>query len=209
MEYQNVMRKGIYFALIIIFLLSFKFSYSGQFTPGDGVRITFYNITDQISGDYFVQTDGNIQLPYIGLIKTGERNFEGIRSEIIEKYESLYRNPEITVQPLYKIRILGEIRKPGIYYVTGVEKLSDVLALAGGETENSNLNKIYFIQNDKKININAKEMFEKGKKISDIGLKSGDQIYVPRKWLSLRKASVILTAVAVTATIVSLAIKIK
>ena len=203
------MRKGIYFALIIIFLLSFKFSYSGQFTPGDGVRITFYNITDQISGDYFVQTDGNIQLPYIGLIKTGERNFEGIRSEIIEKYESLYRNPEITVQPLYKIRILGEIRKPGIYYVTGVEKLSDVLALAGGETENSNLNKIYFIQNDKKININAKEMFEKGKKISDIGLKSGDQIYVPRKWLSLRKASVILTAVAVTATIVSLAIKIK
>jgi polysaccharide export outer membrane protein len=195
------------FAVVFIFFVSFHSAYSQHFTPGDGVRVTFYNISDQISGDYFVQTDGNIQLPYVGLIGTNDRDFESVRAEIISKYESLYKNPEITVQPLYKIRILGEISKPGIYYVTGVEKLSDVLALAGGETENANLNKIYFIQNDTKININAKEMFEKGKKISDIGLKSGDQIYVPRKWLSLRKASVILTAVAVTATVVSLVVR--
>lgn len=201
------MCKRTCFAVVIIFFVSFHSVYSQQFTPGDGVRVTFYNISDQISGDYYVQTDGNIQLPYIGLIKTSDRNFETVRAEIISKYESLYKNPEITVQPLYKIRILGEIRKPGIYYVTGVEKLSDVLALAGGETENANLNKIYFIQNDTKININAKEMFEKGRKISDIGLKSGDQIYIPRKWLSLRKASVILTAVAVTATVVSLVLR--
>jgi len=201
------MGKKIYFAVVFIFFISFRSSYSQQFTPGDGVRITFYNISDQISGDYFVQTDGNIQLPYLGLINTVDRNFESIRTEIISKYGTLYKNPEITVQPLYKIRILGEIRKPGIYYVTGVEKLSDVIALAGGETENANLNKIYFIQNDTKMNINAKEMFEKGRKISDIGLKSGDQIYVPRKWLSLRKASVILTAVAVSATIISLVIR--
>jgi polysaccharide biosynthesis/export protein len=201
------MSKKICFAIIFIFLISYQTSYSQQFTPGDGVRVTFYNISDLISGDYYVQTDGNIQLPYIGLIETGDRDFESVRTEIIAKYKSLYKNPEITVQPLYKIRILGEIRKPGIYYVTGVEKLSDVLALAGGETENANLNKIYFIQNDTKINVNAKEMFEKGRKISDIGLKSGDQIYIPRKWLSLRKASVILTAVAVTATVVSLVIR--
>jgi len=201
------MCKRTCFAVVFIFFLSLHSVYAQQFTPGDGVRVTFYNISDQISGDYYVQTDGNIQLPYIGLIKTSDRNFETVRAEIISRYESLYKNPEITVQPLYKIRILGEIRKPGIYYVTGVEKLSDVLALAGGETENANLNKIYFIQNDAKININAKEMFEKGRKISDIGLKSGDQIYIPRKWLSLRKASVILTAVAVTATVVSLVIR--
>lgn len=198
------MHKKIYFAVILILFISFKSSYPQQFTPGDGVRITFYNISDQISGDYFVQTDGNIQLPYIGLINTFDRDFESIRTEIISKYGTLYKSPEITVQPLYKIRILGEIQKPGIYYVTGVEKLSDVIALAGGETENANLNKIYLIQNDTKININAKEMFEKGRRIGDIGLKSGDQIYVPRKWLSLRKASVILTAVAVTATVISL-----
>lgn len=208
MECSDLMYKRIYFVVIFLFFISVK-SYSEQFTAGDGVRITFYNISDQISGDYFVQTDGNIQLPYIGLINIVDKNFESIRTEIIGKYETLYKNPEITVQPLYKIRILGEIQKPGIYYVTGVEKLSDVLALAGGETENSNLNKIYFIQNDRKININAKEMFEKGRKIGDIGLKSGDQVYVPRKWLSLRKASVILTAVAVSATIISLVLRSK
>lgn len=203
------MYKQIYFVTILFVLVSFKSSHLEQFIPGDGVRITFYNISDKISGDYFVQTDGNLQLPFIGLINTVDRNFENIRKEITTKYENLYKNPELTVQPLYKIRILGEIQKPGIYYVTGVEKLSDVIALAGGQTEDANLNNIYFVQDDRKIDINAKEMFEKGKKISDIGLKSGDQVYVPRKWLSLRKASVILTAVAVSATIVNLLIRVK
>src|SRR4030067_2419149 len=121
MECSVLMCKKVFFAAIFIFFISFKSSYSEQFTPGDGVRITFYNISDQISGDFFVQTDGNIQLPYIGLINTVDKNFESIRAEIVTKYGTLYRNPEITVQPLYKIRILGEIQKPGIYYVTGVE----------------------------------------------------------------------------------------
>lgn len=207
MRYSNLMCKRISFVVISFLLISFKFSHSEQFTLGDGVRVTLYNISDQVSGDYYVQTDGNIQLPFIGLINTVDKDFKSIQTEIVAKYETLYKNPEITVQPLYKIRILGEIQKPGIYYVTGVEKLSDVIALAGGGTEDANLNKIYFIQDDKKVNINAKEMLEKGKKISDIGLKSGDQVYVPRRWLSLRKASVILTAVAVSATIVNIVIR--
>lgn len=208
-ENLTLMSNKISFITTFFLIVLCSLLHSEEFIPGDGVRITFYNISDQISGDYFVQTDGNIQLPFIGLVSTVDKNFENIRKEIVASYEKLYKNPEITVQPLYKIRILGEIQKPGIYYVTGVEKLSDVIALAGGQTENANLNNIYFVQDDIKININAKEMFEKGKKIRDIGLKSGDQVYVPRKWLSLRKASVILTAVAVSATIINLVIRVK
>jgi len=195
--------------LIIIFLISINIFIlpnslkSQKLNPGDGVRLIFYNIVDPISGDYFSQHDGYIQLPYIGLIRALDRDFTLIQEEIVAKYDSLYKDPELTVQPLYKISILGEVRTPGIYFVTGVEKLSDIIAMAGGETADANLNKIYFIRKEKKININAKDMFEKGKRVRDLGLRSGDQIYVPRKWwVGVRNASVLVSAAAVVVAII-------
>ncbi len=53
--------------------------------PGDGVRIAFFNISDQISGDYYIQQDGHIQLPYVGLIANGEQILSCNQSEISRK----------------------------------------------------------------------------------------------------------------------------
>lgn len=193
----------IYSFLFFVFMTST--SVAQGLNPGDGVRVTLYNISDPITGDYFTQQDGNIQLPYIGLIQVLNRDFGSVQNEIIFKYDSLYKNPELTVQPLYKVSILGEVRTPGRYFVTGVEKLSDILAMAGGETSDSNLDKIYFIRENRKININAKEMLETGKRVGDVGLQSGDQIYVPRKWwVGVRNASVIVSGVAVLVAIVGI-----
>ncbi len=186
---ELILLLGICFPLVVM---------AQQLNIGDGVRITFFNISDPISGDYFIQADGYIQLPYIGLVEATARNFEDVRQEIVTKYDSLYRNPELTVQPLFKISILGEVKSPGLYYVTGVEKLSDVIAMAGGETSDANLEKIYFTRGEKRININAQDILEKGRKLQEIGLKSGDRIYVPRKWwVGVRNASVIISAATI------------
>ncbi|MHA1231801.1 MAG: polysaccharide biosynthesis/export family protein [Candidatus Helarchaeota archaeon] len=202
------MSKHFILLYLMILFISPKIVTAQKLNPGDGVRIIFYNISDQISGDYFIQEDGYIQLPYIGLINTKDRDFEIIQKEIISKYNSLYRNPELTVQSLYKISILGEVRSPGRYYVTGIEKLSDIIALAGGETQDANLNKIFFIRGEKKINVNAKEIIENGRQVSDIGLKSGDQIYVPRKWwVNVRNASILVSIGAIIVTIINITIR--
>jgi len=202
------MSKHFILLYLMILFISPKIVTAQKLNPGDGVRIIFYNISDQISGDYFIQEDGYIQLPYIGLINTQDRDFEIIQKEIISKYNSLYRNPELTVQSLYKISILGEVRSPGRYYVTGIEKLSDIIALAGGETQDANLNKIFFIRGEKKINVNAKEIIENGRQVSDIGLKSGDQIYVPRKWwVNVRNASILVSIGAIIVTIINITIR--
>ncbi len=61
--------------VLLIFIL-FEIFASGNYAqilnPGDGVRITFLNITDQISGDYFIQQDGSLQLPFIGIVKNNK-----------------------------------------------------------------------------------------------------------------------------------------
>jgi protein involved in polysaccharide export with SLBB domain len=170
-----------YFFLFYLIVCSHSV-WAQQLNPGDGLRLTFYNISDEISGDYFVQQDGKIQLPFIGLVDVLSDSFAVIQTKVKAKYDSIYRDPELTVQPLYRINVLGEVRTPGIYYVTGVEKLTDLIAMAGGETSDSDLDDIYVIRDDQKIYIDAERIIEEGDKVSDIGLRSGDKIYVSRSW---------------------------
>ena len=123
------MKTNLIIFIIIITILPAEL-FSQILNPGDGVRITFLNIQDEITGDYFVQQDGNIQLPFIGLVTTTNIDYKIIKKTIYNKYSELYKDPAITIQPLIKINILGEVRTPGYYYVTDVEKMTGILALA-------------------------------------------------------------------------------
>lgn len=194
--------------LLSFFILFSVSSYTQKLNPGDGVRIIFYNISENITGDYFIQLNGKVQLPYIGLVEARNRDFQDIRQEIVMRYDSLYKNPELTVQPLLKINILGEVNEPGFYFLTGIERLSGLLALAGGETSDADLNDIYIIRNDKELDIDSDELLSDKGTFNDVGLESGDRIVVPRQWwVGARNAAVIVSGLAVIVTIVSLFIR--
>ncbi|MCB0747909.1 MAG: polysaccharide biosynthesis/export family protein, partial [Ignavibacteriae bacterium] len=99
-------------AVLIVFL---SINIFGQILkPGDGIRINFYNIPEPIKGDYFIQENGKIQLPYLGMINSTDRDFSELHDQIISEYSKIYRDPEISVQSLYRIDILGEVGKPGV-----------------------------------------------------------------------------------------------
>ncbi len=187
--------------LVIIFLCPVL--HPQKLVPGDGIRIMFYNITEQISGDYYVQKDGSLLLPYIGRIMSVEREFDTVKTEIIKKYSMIYRNPVISILPLLKVNILGEVRTPGFYYVTGIEKLSDLIAKAGGTTPDADLGDIYITRNDRKIEIDGKKIIETGSKINDIGLQSGDGIFITRKWFSGGTSTLLITLLTATTTIIA------
>lgn len=197
--------KHLILDLSIIILLSFNISMAQVLSPGDGIRITFYNISDAVLGDFFIQQDNSIQLPYIGLVNTSNRSYKDLKSEIISKYDSLYRGVELIVQPLYKISVLGEVRTPGIYYVTGVEKLLDVLALAGGETADADINNVRINRQNNELKVDIQRIMEKSESDRNIYLQSGDRIYIPRKWwVGFRSGSVIISAAAVVVAILGL-----
>ena len=173
-----------------------------ELNPGDGIRITLYNITEKVSGDYFIQQDGNIQLPYLGLIATSNRDYEEIRREVVAKYDSLYREPELTVQPLFKINILGEVKNPGYYVVSDIEKLSGIIALAGGETADADLEGIYMIRDNQEIEVGSETIYTNGQ---DLKLESGDRFYVPRRWwVGARNSAIVISVLTLTVMIVSL-----
>lgn len=173
--------------LSVIFFITFSIfvslnSYAQKINPGDGIRISFLDIKDITTGDYYIQPNGLINLPLIGIIDTKNKDFEEIRAEIISRYSSLYKNPQLSVNALYKINILGEVKNPGFYYVSNDEKFTALLAYAGGATEAADLNDIKLIRNFKQINIDVETIIQEGSTMSDIELQSGDQVFVPRTW---------------------------
>jgi protein involved in polysaccharide export with SLBB domain len=191
------------FFLIIIAALVCGFKGNAQtLHPGDGIKLILYHITDAISGDYFIQEDDFISLPFLGKIKAGGRNIDSLKAEINMKYNNLYKNPELTILPIIRINIFGEVRNPGFYYVTGIDKLSDIIAKAGGTTPDADLEDINITRQNKKIEINGEKAIQSGSKLDDIGLQSGDQIYVTRKWFTGATQTIFLSTIGVVASIV-------
>jgi len=180
-------------------------SYAQELNLGDGVRISFLDIDDLITGDYFIQPNGLLNLPFIGIINTSNKDFKEIKSIIEFRYDSLYRNPQLTVNALFRINVLGEVRNPGFYYVSDYEKFTSILAFAGGTTGTADLENIKLIRNFEEIQLDVETIIQEGSSATDFGLQSGDQIFVPRSWWAdARGFTIILSALALVVTVIAI-----
>ncbi len=195
-------------SLILFTTLSISMSlnsYAQNLNLGDGVRISFLDIDDVITGDYYIQPNGLLHLPFIGVINTSNTDFKEIKSKIEFRYDSLYRNPHLTVNALFRINILGEVRNPGFYYVSDYEKFTAILAFAGGTTGSADLENIKLIRNFEEIYLDVETIIQEGSSATDFGLQSGDQVFVPRTWWSdARGFTIILSALALIVTIIAI-----
>jgi polysaccharide export outer membrane protein len=144
-------------------------------------------------------------LPYIGIIDTQGKEFSKVKSDIYAKYDSLYRKPELTILSLYKINILGEVYKPGFYFVTEDQRLTSILALAGGATGSADLDNVYIVRDEQEVQLDVETIMQEGDSAIDFGLQSGDQIYVPRSfWADPGRFTWIFTAIATVVTVVAI-----
>jgi protein involved in polysaccharide export with SLBB domain len=198
--HKNPMKKVFFILFAALFIFISLNLYAQEINPGDGVRIS-YNIGDVITGDYYIQPNGLLNLPYIGTVDTKNKDFGKIKSEIESRYTSLYKNPDLSVNALFRINILGEVRNPGFYYVSDYEKFTAILAFAGGTTDAADLNNIKLIRNYEQIDISVETIIQEGSTATEFGLQSGDEVFVPRTWWTDNSAWVTI-AISAAALIV-------
>lgn len=87
-------------------------------------------------------------------------------------------------QELMTIKLLGAVRKSGLYHVPKEMDLATLLSLAGGTTSDANLKSVLIgqknIKAQKSLEVNVEEKLEQGK-INIYDLKPDDVVLVKRK----------------------------
>ncbi len=164
----------------------------------DVLTITSYDQAD-MSGKFTVEADGTFTFPMIGRVKAGGLTLRGLEAAIKTqlKDEGYFRNPQITVAvdtyKSQKVFIVGEVRTPGTYPLSGNMNLVEALARAGstlptasGEAvivhagENASGPTMPANDDTKElVRVNLREL-EKGTVTSNAALRDGDTVFVPR-----------------------------
>lgn len=155
---------------------------------GDAVSVQVYGKPELTTATY-VAEDGAIQLPLIGSIAVAELS----PARAAERIASAFRDGKYLVDPQVtvtltqfrgqQVSVLGAVRTPGRYVVESKSTVLDVLAQAGGTSENG-ANVIVLLRPDKsgkvvRQPIDLKGLGQDGVPVPTLTVRGGDSIFVP------------------------------
>jgi polysaccharide export outer membrane protein len=109
--------------------------------PSDVVAITEYDQTD-LSGNFTVDADGTFTYPFIGRVKAGGLTLRDLEKELKSKLaDGYFKNPQLSVSinqyHSKQVFVVGEVRTPGSYAMTGPMTLIEALARAGSTLQSA------------------------------------------------------------------------
>ena len=164
--------------------------------PADILRVTVFG-EPQLSGAFRVENDGHFAYPFLGRIKAGGRTVGGVAAMIRQGLANGYlRDPQVTVDVdvfrSQSVFVMGEVRTPGKYVLSGSVTLLDALAQAGSTTgaaggdvlilhpkEQASLPTLPG-QGDAQIeHVNLRDI-EDGNLSRNVVIRDGDTIFVPK-----------------------------
>ena len=103
--------------------------------PADIVRVNVYN-EPQMSGAFRIENDGYINYPFLGRVKVGGRTVSEVAAMLrLRLADGYLRDPQVTCEVdvfrSQSVFVMGEVRTPGKYILSGSSTLLDALAQAG------------------------------------------------------------------------------
>jgi protein involved in polysaccharide export with SLBB domain len=154
--------------------------------PGDAVRLVFWR-DPSLSGEYPIDETGVLVLPHIGVRRATDLSPAELRERLLADYEAVLENQGIHVTLLRRVRVLGEVRTPGLYLVDGTMSVADAVALAGGLTPSGRPDAVSVVRDGERIRIDLREPSG-----GEPELRSGDQITVAESsWFARNSAALV------------------
>lgn len=164
----------------------------------DVLMITMFDQED-LSGKYPVDADGTFTFPLIGRVKAGGLTLRGLEEELKKKLkDGFFNDPQLSVgveQYLsQKIHIVGEVRNPATYALTGDMSLIEAIARAGSTLPTAS-GEVLIVRpkagaardgptmpNSEQTEIRTVDLkqLQSGALSQNEALKDGDTIFVPR-----------------------------
>jgi polysaccharide biosynthesis/export protein len=166
--------------------------------PEDVLTITSFD-QDDITGKYQVDADGTFSFPLIGRVHAGGLTLRQLQAELVKRLkEGFFKDPQIGVAVeqyrSQKFHIVGEVRTPGTYPLTGDMNLMEALARAGSATPTA-AGEVLIVRaktpdaadgptlpNRDDVDVTTIELkaLQSGRLAQKFALRDGDTILVPR-----------------------------
>jgi polysaccharide export outer membrane protein len=156
---------------------------------GDAVNIQVYG-RPELSTTTYVSDDGTIPVPLAGAVQVAGLSPATASLRVASALRSgqFLLNPQVTIIlnqfRSQQVSVLGEVKSPARFPVESKLTVFDLLAQAGGVTENG-ADVIYMLRTDKdghvtRYPVDLKGLTDGKRNIPSLTLRGGDVIYVPR-----------------------------
>lgn len=152
----------------------------GTLRPGDVLDIVVYR-EKELSNKYLIDSRGFVQIPGLGVVQAAGLGPTEVKAALEEKLrERGFERPELSVQPLVRVSVLGQVRTPGLYPVDPGTSLLQLITLAGGPGDNADLRKTRVVRDGRAYTVDLEGALA-GSSAGRIVLYSNDYVVVPRR----------------------------
>lgn len=160
--------------------------------PGDLLEIVILG-EDELTRTLMVMHNGTISFPLVGEVKVAGLTTDQASSVLAQRLEKYFIHPVVSIilqsPTLPYVSVFGEVARQGaVEYQRGL-RITDYIALAGGPAPAANLGNVRVVRfqtagaSAKSVQIvNVDRILSQGEMAYNYELKSGDWIYVPRRF---------------------------
>jgi polysaccharide export outer membrane protein len=147
--------------------------------------------TGGLGTDARVSPDGTVQLPAIGAVPAQGLTLEELEREVKTRYAMIVEGLEVTPILLDRaprfLYVVGEVRVPGRFEMTGPTTVMQAIALAGSWNVGAQLDHVVIFRRDEnwrlmatKVNVKSSLLFKKPCPGGEIWLRDSDIVLVPK-----------------------------
>lgn len=158
---------------------------------GDGLRITgdtefLKGFGETQSGQLlatYVKPDGHIYLPELGAVSAVGKTVVELQEDLVSRLKKYKNNPFASVDVVefrsQKFFVLGAVNQPGSYPVDGTTSLLGSLGIAGGATQEADLEQAYIVRDSKVLPVSLADMVVRGDMSRNVTMRKGDLVFIP------------------------------
>ena len=181
----------------------------GALRPGDVLKIVVFR-DKELSNEYPIDARGYVQIPGLGVIKAAGLDPTEVTDRLkLALVERGFARPEISVQPLIRVSVLGEVRSPSVYPVDPGTSLLQLLTVAGGPTDRARLQDTRVIRDGRAFKVDM-ESGLRGSASGRIVLYSNDVVVVGRKrGFTSENLGLTLTAASLVLAVLNIAFLVR
>jgi polysaccharide export outer membrane protein len=181
----------------------------GVLRPGDVLDVTVYR-DKELSNKYLIDATGTLQIPGLGVIQAAGLEPQAVKDRLVEALRAQgFTNPQIAVQPLVRISVLGQVRNPGLFPVEPGTSLLQLVTIAGGPNDRADLRRVGVVRDGRRFEVDLESGLS-GSAAGRITLISNDLVVVPqRRGFSREDFGIAISALGAVLSVVNIVISLR